>query len=200
MSKAEAAIDESEPLPETEYRVPGFPASLLSLPGVFSARRLDAGTELLLEYMRGSSGQRSRILDFGCGNGVLGIGAALMHGGAEVLGLDDSAMAVESAEVNAARNGLSRRMTVLHAFSLDSVPGLFDLILSNPPFHQGARVSLDTSLEMFRAATGKLKPGGRLLIVANRHLGYAAHLRRIFGNCRECGGTKKYTLLEAERR
>ena len=190
---------ETEPVAAPEYTVPGIPAPLVNLPGIFSAERLDPGTAVFLKTLTIPEGP-VRILDFGCGNGVIGIFAALRNHEAEVTALDDSAAAAESAALNAACNGLAHRLKVLHAFSLDSASGRFDLILSNPPFHQGARISLDASLEMFQAAAGKLVPGGGLCIVANRHLGYAAHLRRLFGNCRERAGTGKFTVLEATRR
>jgi 23S rRNA (guanine1835-N2)-methyltransferase len=199
ISEAGTGSGPCEGVPPAEYAVPGIPAPLVNLPGVFSAERLDPGTRLFLKALTIPEGPL-RILDFGCGNGVIGIFAALVNTGAKITSLDDSRMAVDSARINAARNGVDDRLKVLHAFSLDSVPGRFDLIVSNPPFHQGARISLDTSLQMFNAAARKLVPGGRLCIVANRHLGYAAHLRRLFGNCRERAGTKKFTLLEAERR
>lgn len=189
--------DASTPTPApTDYTVPGIELPLINLPGLFSRERLDPGTRLLLEELPREN-RAARVADFGCGNGVIAIGTALQNPTAEVWGVEDSAVAVESARLNCERCGVSDRVRIRHGFSLEELPGSFDWIISNPPFHLGRRVSLDPTLAMFSEAREKLNPGGRLFIVANSHLGYPAHLRRIFGNCRIVRENRKFHILEA---
>ena len=74
-----------------------------------------------------------------------------------------------------------------------------DLILCNPPFHQQSTVSTDIAYNLFRSAKSALTKGGQLWIVANRHLGYHAVLKRLFGNCTTEASNNKFVILRAEK-
>ena len=71
----------------------------------------------------------AKILDIGCGSGILGLVAALRTGG-DILGCDISSSAIRASRQNAAVNRMEKR---LHLFrgSADAVSGSFDLILAN---------------------------------------------------------------------
>ena len=71
----------------------------------------------------------ARILDIGCGSGILGLAAALKNGGS-TLGCDISLSAIRASRQNAVMNRMDDR---LHLFrgSADAVTGSFDLILAN---------------------------------------------------------------------
>jgi 16S rRNA (guanine1207-N2)-methyltransferase len=181
----------------TVYQADGIPAPLVNLPGLFSRERVDGATALLLENLTVPTGPVG-IADFGCGNGILGIRLASANPNADVEAVDDSFLAVESARRNAAANGVAERVTPVWGSRLTHLQGPFDLVVSNPPFHQAHRNTIAPALELFRDACALLKPGGRLTIVANRHLGYAVHLRKLFGACREIAGNKTFSVLEAE--
>ena len=71
-----------------------------------------------------------RVLDAGCGNGVLGIAAKLL-GAAQVVGVDRDPEAIRVAERNADRAGIE---VVWSAADIASVEGRFDTVLMNPPF------------------------------------------------------------------
>lgn len=75
--------------------------------------------------------QKARVLDIGCGSGILGLAAALKNG-ATAVGCDISHTAIKAAEQNAAFNHLKNR---LHLFrgSADAVAGSFHLIFANLP-------------------------------------------------------------------
>ena len=150
-----------------EFEAAGLP--LTSLPGVHAAGRLDPGSALLVERLPwGELGDR-RVLDLGCGYGVLAVLAARQ--GATVTAVDDDLAAVESARLNA-RN-LSLQVEVRHS-DVDSALGQerFDFILCNPPFHVGSGVRLDVPRAFIAAAGRLLAPGGELWLVANRDLPY----------------------------
>ena len=95
----------------------------------------------------------ARVLDVGCGSGVLAI-AALKLGAATALGLDTDPIAIESTVANASRNALARRLEA-RAGSLPSGAPPFDLVLAN--LIAGLLVQLAASLR------DELRPGGTLL-------------------------------------
>ena len=85
-----------------------------------------AGIEMLAERGVLAGG---RVLDVGCGSGILAI-AALKLGGATVLGLDTDPIAVEATLANAYRNGVARRVRARQG-GLPSGDASFDVVLAN---------------------------------------------------------------------
>ncbi|ROO91166.1 16S rRNA (guanine1207-N2)-methyltransferase [Actinocorallia herbida] len=167
--------------------------------GVFCADRLDIGTRFLLHHLPVRPGAR-RIVDLGCGNGVLGLAAALTHPGAEVVCTDESYAAVESARATFAANGVAGGVFTAADGIGDLEPGSCDLVLTNPPFHSHQATTDAAARRMFAGARRALAPGGELWVVANRHLGHHAALRRIFGGCTVAAANPKFTVLRAIRR
>jgi 16S rRNA (guanine1207-N2)-methyltransferase len=187
-------------LSASEYQVEGIGWTLASRANVFSRERLDLGTALLLQHL--PAGQRFfNLADLGCGNGVLALALAKLCPGAKVLGVDESYQAVASARDNARRVGLSgKEVTFAVADGLaEATPGGFDLIVCNPPFHQGRAIGDSTAWRMFTQAHRSLRKEGELRIVGNRHLGYHVKLKRLFGNCEVLGSDRKFVVLRAVR-
>jgi ribosomal protein L11 methyltransferase len=91
-------------------------------------------------------------LDVGCGSGVLAI-AAVRLGAASAIGIDIAAAAVSATEANAARNGVSPRVTAL-ATPLEELDGVFDIVVAN--IHQDILIGMAPDLEV------RLAPGGWL--------------------------------------
>ncbi|MFI6516938.1 methyltransferase [Spirillospora sp. NPDC050679] len=170
--------------------------------GVFSADHLDIGTRFLLQNL--PTGEHGRIIDLGCGNGVVGTAAALAHPGAEVLFTDESFQAIASAEATFAANATgdaAGRAAFQAGDALAGVPPRSaDLVLNNPPFHTHQAIGDATAWRMFTGARDALAKGGELWVVGNRHLGYHVKLRRIFGNCRTMASNPKFVILRALRR
>lgn len=159
---------QTPPLPQPEtYDLGGL--HVVGLPGVFSAGRLDKATALLLDTLDAEVLQGQKVLDLGCGAGVIG-GWAAARGAAATL-LDADLQSVRSAEATLDASGL--QASVLHSDvdgALDDTG--FDLVLTNPPFHVGRGVTLDVTAEFVAAARRRLRPGGRLVLVANEMLPY----------------------------
>ncbi|MEZ0064680.1 23S rRNA (guanine1835-N2)-methyltransferase [Streptacidiphilus sp. MAP12-20] len=168
--------------------------------GIFSAERLDIGTRFLLEHLPVTQGA-AHVLDLGCGNGILGLAAALANPAAELTFVDESFGAVASAEASFQDNTEGRKARFLVGDGAsDLAPGSVDVILNNPPFHSYQASTDATAHRMFGGARRALRPGGELWVVGNRHLGYHVQLRRLFGNCRTVAGNPKFVILKAVKR
>ncbi|MFI8535472.1 methyltransferase [Streptomyces aquilus] len=168
--------------------------------GVFCADRLDIGTRFFLGHLPDSRGGR-RVVDLGCGNGVVGTAVALANPEAEVLFVDESFQAVASAEATYKANDVPGHAEFRVGDGLSGVPdGSVDLVLNNPPFHSHQATTDATARRMFADARRALRPGGELWVVGNRHLGYHVTLRRLFGNSELVAGDPKFVVLRAVRK
>ncbi|MEV5101498.1 methyltransferase [Streptomyces massasporeus] len=167
--------------------------------GVFCADRLDIGTRFFLRHL--PEGQGRRVVDLGCGNGVVGTSVALADPDAEVLFTDESFQAVASAEATYKANGVSGHAEFRVGDGLAGVPsGSVDLVLNNPPFHSHQATTDATAWRMFTGARRALRPGGELWVIGNRHLGYHVKLRKLFGNSRLVASDPKFVVLKAVKR
>ncbi|MGW1101896.1 methyltransferase [Streptomyces sp. NPDC002540] len=169
--------------------------------GIFCAERLDIGTRFFLGHLPERSGP-DRVVDLGCGNGVVGLSAALANPEATVTFIDESYQAVASAEETfRANTGPDARADFVVGDGLTRLPPAgVDLVLNNPPFHSHQATTDATARTMFHGARTALRPGGELWVVGNRHLGYHTQLRRIFGNCTTVAGDPKFVVLRAVKR
>lgn len=166
--------------------------------GIFCAERLDIGTRFFLEHLPRPRGP-VRVVDLGCGNGVVGTAVAVADPEAEVVFTDESFQAVASAEATFRANaapGAEAEFLVGDALS-GVEPESVDLVLNNPPFHTHRALTDRTSWRMFTGARAVLRPGGELWVIGNRHLGYHVRLRRLFGNCETVVGNPKFVVLRA---
>ena len=116
-------------------------------------------TQLMLSNMlkEAESFYNSKVLDMGCGTGVLAV-AAEKFGAAEIVGIDNESWAAENAVENALANGC-QRFSALHgdASALSSVaPATFDVVLAN--------IHLNVLLNDGATYWQVLKPGGLLFL------------------------------------
>ncbi|MEX2535487.1 MAG: methyltransferase [Trueperaceae bacterium] len=173
----------------------GAGMELVSLPGVHSAGRLDPGTTVLVSAAPWERLTQRRVLDLGCGVGVLALLAA--GNGAKVTAVDDDLAAVASTRRNAERRRL--RVDVRHS-DVDSTLGEeeFDFILTNPPFHVGRGVRLEVPAAFIAAAGRLLRPGGELWLVANRDLPYEREFT-CWASLEQVGDEGGFKVLRAVR-
>lgn len=158
--------------------------------GVFAGAKLDAGTRLLLEHLEITPG--ARVLDIGCGVGVIGIIAAKL--GAQVTMTDANLLAVQAAHHNVRHLGLDAHVLASDVYQqLDD--DRFDLIVSNPPFHRGKQVDFTVANQIISGASERLNPGGSLLIVANAFLAYGKQMSEVFTQVDTVAGTPQYHVL-----
>ncbi|MFG2307923.1 methyltransferase [Streptomyces sp. NPDC048566] len=200
---APGIVREANPWPLT-YRLPDgigvmSGRTVVNHAGVFCADRLDIGTRFLLGHLPRVRGAQ-RVVDLGCGNGVVGTAMALSDPEADVLFVDESFQAVASAEATYRAN-VAGTAGFRVADGLAGVPdGSVDLVVTNPPFHSHQATTDSTAWRMFSGARAALRPGGELWVIGNRHLGYHLKLRRLFGNSELVASDAKFVILRAVRK
>jgi len=199
------------PWPST-WRVNGL--TLVNHGGGFSPTALDVGTRFLLDNIASfadlvpTTGESIRVVDMGCGNGVIGLWMAndLLASSTNFVidVVDDSALAIGAAEssweqtlpgVAEERAAFRHHHRLVEVLEKRSV----DLVVVNPPFHDDRVVGDDTAWSMFTDAHKVLRPGGQLVVVGNQHLAYHAKLKKIFGKVDTLASNKKFVLLRAHR-
>ena len=171
----------------------GEALTLCTAPGLFSPNHVDRGTLAMLSAADFQPGMR--VLDLGCGCGVVGIVAARKCGAENVLMADIDPLAVDIARQNARDNGVGGVACVVS----DGLSGVdetgFDLILSNPPYQTDFAVAR----RFIEKGFNRLNTGGRMLMVTKRREWYKNKLIAIYGGVRirEIDG---YFVFEAQRR
>ena len=171
----------------------------------FSGTKSDEGSALLIDSLLGLLDDEApeSVLDLGCGNGWL-LTAAMRASGANTgLGVDVSKAAVASARATAEANGVDVDAILGDAADPEepALAGLgeFDLILLNPPFHQGTAIETETAAALMATAAKHLAPGGQVLTVFNSHLRYRGRLESIIGPSRQLARNKKFTVIASRR-
>ncbi|WP_417311575.1 methyltransferase [Ectopseudomonas khazarica] len=188
----------SSPYP-TRYRLDTPALELVNHANLFCREGLDIGTRAFLPHLPQHVDAR-RVADLGCGNGVLGIAYALNNPQAELTLVDESYMAVQSAQENWCAALGERPATIRAGDGLAEQPAdSLDLVLCNPPFHQQQVVGDFLAWRMFQQARAALVTGGELWIVGNRHLGYHAKLKRLFRGVGQVAATPKFVVLKASK-
>jgi 23S rRNA (guanine1835-N2)-methyltransferase len=166
---------------------------------VFSRQSLDIGARILIDHMK--IGPYDRIIDLGCGNGVLGLNALAIAPHCKVTFIDESYMAVASAKDNVQRNfpDAIDQCEFVVSNCLDTILErhssiVYDKILCNPPFHQQNTITDHIAWQMFYDAYEVLADEGELLVVANRHLDYPQKLKKRFGGANIIASHNKFVI------
>jgi 16S rRNA G1207 methylase RsmC len=178
-----------------EITIDNFDFKITNHSNVFSREKLDIGTRFFLEHI--PIIYSGRILDLGCGNGLVGIKAKMINPKADIVFSDDSKMALLSAKTNYFKISKDEASFVWTNCFEQAREGSFDLVLCNPPFHQGHTVGDFVAKQMFKDAKMVLKAGGALRIIGNSHLGYQVELKKLFGNASKIAQSKKFTIWES---
>ena len=176
-----------------QVEILGQQVSLETRPGLFSPEHVDRGTLAMLSHVKIASGMR--IMDLGCGCGVVGIVAAKIAGEENVFMSDADPMAVETARRNAERNGVGGVRLYVSDGLRDVDESGFDLILSNPPY----QTDFSVAKGFIEKGFNRLKIGGKLYMVTKRRAWYKNKMISVFGGV-EIRETDGYYVFIAERR
>lgn len=171
----------------------GHELELVSGSGVFANGRLDIGTAVLFRETEPPVG--GRILDLGCGYGVIGLAIARAVPAAQVAAVDVNERAVLLANENAAALGLADRFAATTPDGVDP-DATYDEIWSNPPI----RIGKDALHELLLTWLPRLAPGGRAVMVVGKNLG-ADSLQRWLGGqgfpTTRLASAKSFRVLES---
>lgn len=143
---------------------------------LFSPRYIDKSTLAMLSLVEFTADEK--VLDLGCGYGVVGIWAAKMIGPENVAMLDIDPNAVEMSRENAHLNHVER-VRIYQSDGFRNMPETdFSMIICNPPYHTDFAVAKHFVHKGFN----RLRIGGRMYMAAKRELWYKNKLEGIFGN------------------
>lgn len=160
---------------------------------LFSPNQIDQGTQAMLSTI--DFHPDDKVLDLGCGYGVVGILAARLIGQERVVMVDVDPNAVTLAKKNAENNGISG-ISIFVSDGLSEVEeDNFTIILSNPPYHEDFSVPKGFIENGFK----KLTIGGKMVMVVKRLDWYKNKLKTIFGGVKVVE-INDYYILTAEKR
>jgi len=180
------------PLESTSFSITNHSA-------VYSREKLDIGARYFMKNLPDVAAN-SRVIDLGCGNGVIGLTVLAKQPEALINFVDESYMAVDSAKQTLTNNlpeQISQCEFTINDCLSDVEPNSVDLVLCNPPFHQQNATTDHIAWQMFRDSHRVLKKGGELRIIGNRQLGYHIKLKRLFGNEKLIASNDKFVTLSA---
>lgn len=165
--------------------------------GVFSPKKIDKGTKLLIENAEVEKG--TRLLDLGCGYGIVGLAVKLANPEVEVVFTDVNQRAVKLTRMNLELNKVKGKVKQGKGF--EKLKGeMFDVILLNPPQTAGKK----TCFKMIEESKEHLKKKGTLQLVARHQKGgktLKKKMEEVFGNAEETakkGGYRVYVSRKKE--
>lgn len=174
------------------YEVKGIKLQLTTDSGVFSKKKVDYGSNLLINSLPPASGN---VLDIGCGYGVIGISLAKLNPGSYVTMIDINERAVDLAEKNIKLNKVTNAKA-MQSDGFSSVTDKFDMIVSNPPIRAGKKVIYP----IFENSINYLNPGGAIFIVIQKKQGANSafsKLEEIYGNCDVINKSGGYWIIRS---
>lgn len=178
---------------QTVLPIAGHSRVWTSYPGVFAGDRIDDGTALLLAALPTQS-DHARVLDYGCGTGVIAahIAAASPAARVELLDEDTLALAAAGENVPGARLILGSRLAAVGE-------ARYDLIVSNPPIHQGVAEDRRVLDRLIAEAPRYLASGGMLQLVVQRRIAVGEALDKAFGKSVQVATSGQFSVFRATK-
>lgn len=188
------ALADTRALP---FEVAGHPVR--SRPGVFAWDRVDRASALLAAHLPDDFAGEGA--DLGAGWGYLSMEVLARCPAVRALDLFEAdADALALARTNLAPFADRTRLDFHWHDVATGLPRRYDFIVTNPPFHaQGRADRPDIGRAFLSAAADALAPGGRLWLVANRHLPYEQVLDARFADVRTVAQDAGFKVVEARR-
>jgi 16S rRNA G1207 methylase RsmC len=191
---------------ETSFRRESFVANVLgynikinSGNSIFSLKELDFGTKLLIENAKIPIGD-TKILDLGCGYGVIGIAMKLHYPDSQVTMSDINERATWMTKENCRQNKAEALIIKSDIFSNPVIAAKkFDVVLTNPPFSAGKNMCIEFVKQSFE----HLNAGGSLQVVAPHNKGGESlkkFMLELFGNVDELAKKSGYRVYISEKK
>lgn len=177
-----------------QFSVNDINLTIASLPGVFSQKQLDTGTALLLQNL--PQKMSGKVLDFGCGAGVISCFIGKTHPDCQLSLLDVNALALTSAMKTLEINELTGQ--VFASNSLSSVTEKYQHIVSNPPFHQGIKTHYHATEQFLSGIKANMLPKANITIVANSFLRYQPIMEQCIGSTEQLLCKKGFTIYQTQ--
>jgi 16S rRNA (guanine1207-N2)-methyltransferase len=133
--------------------------------GVFSKNKLDYGSRLLIETYIEKGRDNIDLLDVGCGYGFIGLSLARIKNTNSTM-VDVNKRAVHLTNMNIKNNKI-KNAVAFESNIYESVEGLYDVVITNPPIRTGR----ETVLTFLRDSKKYLKPNGELWFVMRKDQG-----------------------------
>ena len=173
--------------------------AVFSKPGVFGWDKVDAGSQLLIEaaYNAGHNTPPQSLLDLGCGYGYLTLCSADWPSLKHRVATDNNAAALLCMRHNAASFGME--LDVLADDAGSAIDQQFDLILCNPPFHQGFSVDSVLTRKFLQAAHRLLARQGTALFVVNQFIGIERPASALFSDVVCLNNNGKFKVLSLRK-
>jgi 16S rRNA (guanine1207-N2)-methyltransferase len=167
-------------------------------PGLFSAGGIDTGSAVLAAHVPADLG--GIVADLGCGWGYLA--AEALKRSSRIIAMhlfeaDRRALDLAKANLSDVAGGRTLQSHWIDLTSEEPPKRMFDAILMNPPFHAGHQADPAIGKRFIAMARHALKPGGRLFMVANRHLPYEETLKAGFRMVNVLAAEQGFKVFEA---
>lgn len=178
------------------YTLLGNELSITTGSGVFSKRKIDRGTEILIE--NAIIKDHDEVLDMGCGYGIVSIALSKKYPISCTL-VDVNQRALTMSAKNLKQNNVEG--DVIQSNLYDKLPATkkFDTILTNPPQHAGKKICF----QLIEQAPLYLKKKGLLQLVARHNKGgkhLSEHMKKVFDNMKEIAIESGYRVYVSEKR
>jgi 16S rRNA (guanine1207-N2)-methyltransferase len=161
---------------------------------VFSKKAVDKGTALLIKEPKIKP--NSKILDIGCGYGIVGISISKLYPETEVTMSDINERAIALTKKNLKLN--NAKATVIKSNLFENIKENFDIILSNPPQHAGK----DTCIKIIKDSFAHLNKGGSLQLVVRHQKGgksLSKKMEETFGNVESIARKSGYHIYYSKK-
>ena len=184
-----------------EARFHGIDFVFTSDSDVFAKKQIDFGTKFLLDTvildLHTRCIKKGRLLDLGCGYGVIGIVMKRVFPAMDIEMADINQRAVGLAQENAKSNHCPF-VSIVSSDAWQGLKGDFDVVMTNPPVRAGKK----TIFAFYDGAFEHLHPGGFLYIVLQKKQGAPssmAHLEGLFGNCEIIDKDSGYWIMKSQK-
>lgn len=176
-----------------KWHYQGYDYIFHTLTSLFSYRQIDVGTCQMLQCV--NLEPDSKVLDLGCGYGVVGIWAAHTIGAEKVTMSDINDDALIMAQENMNVNHLSG-IQILRSNGFENIRDTdYTLILSNPPYH----TDFSVAKEFIQNSYTHLKKGGHLIMVTKRFNWYKNKIQSVFSGLKWVESNGYYVFIAQKR-